>query len=145
MEKEKVNIFYTDDDKDDISIFEDAVAEASRDINLTTNFDGGDLLYLLNNPPPEPAMVFLDWNMPGKNGEEVLTEIRSTPKLADVPVIIFSTSDNVDNIETSRRLGANMYITKPNSFNKIVKAIRHCLSIDWENFSGMENFVYRPN
>ena len=143
MTQDKINIFYTDDDKDDIAIFQDAVAEASKEINLIANFDGGDLIRLLNNPPPAPAMVFLDWNMPGKNGEEVLTEIRATESLREIPILIFSTSSNTDNIEDARRLGANMYITKPNSFKDIVRLIRHCLTIDWKNFTDPDKFVYR--
>jgi CheY-like chemotaxis protein len=143
MTNEKINIFYTDDDKDDIAIFKDAAVEASDEINLVINFDGGSLLNLLNNPPPSPAMVFLDWNMPAKNGEEVLTEIRSTKSLREIPVLIFSTSSNADNIEVARQKGANMYIIKPNSFQDIVQIIRYCLSIDWKNFSDPDKFIYR--
>jgi len=145
MTEEKIHIFYTDDDKDDIAIFQDAVEEADKGIKLIANFDGGDLIHLLKNPPPSPAMVFLDWNMPGKNGEEVLAEIRATESLRNIPILIFSTSSNSDNIEAARKNGANMYITKPNSFQDIVQIIRHCLKIDWKNFSDPERFVYRPN
>jgi len=145
MPQEKIHIFYTDDDKDDIAIFEDAAAEADKEIKLIANFNGGDLIDLLNNPPPEPAMVFLDWNMPGKNGEEVLAEIRATESLRDIPILIFSTSSNADNIESARRNGANMYITKPNTFQDIVQIIRHCLKIDWKNFKDPHKFVYRSS
>ena len=89
-------------------------------------------------------MVFLDWNMPGKNGDEVLAEIRASESLRNIPVLIFTTSSSIENIEAARRLGANMYITKPNSFNDIVQIIRDCLSIDWKNFSNPDKFVYRP-
>ena len=111
MPQKEIHIFYTDDDKDDIAIFRDAVAEAGKEINLITKFNGGDLLHLLKNPPPSPAMVFLDWNMPGKNGDEVLSEIRSTESLRNIPVLIFTTSSNSENIEAARNLRANMYIT----------------------------------
>jgi len=144
MSDRAITIFYTDDDKDDIAIFQDAVAEAGREINLVVKFDGGDLLHLLKNPPPSPAMVFLDWNMPGKNGDEVLKEIRKTESLRNIPVLIFTTSSASENIAAARRLGANMYITKPNSFQGIVEIIRDCLGIDWKNFSDPERFVYRP-
>ena len=145
MSDQTINIFYTDDDKDDIAIFQDAVEEAGKEINLVVNFDGGSLLHLLNNPPPSPAMVFLDWNMPGKNGDEVLSEIRATESLRNIPVLIFTTSSNAQYIDTARRLGANMYITKPNSFKDIVKIIRYCMTINWKNFSDPDSFVYRPS
>ena len=90
MTSNQINIFYTDDDKDDVIFFKDAVGVASKEINVVTTFDGGSLLNLLNNPPPEPALIFLDWNMPGQTGAEVLKEIRANDKTSQVPVIIFS-------------------------------------------------------
>lgn len=145
MTQEDIYIFYTDDDKDDIAIFQDAAFEASTKIKLLTQVNGTDLLNQLNNPPPTPAMIFMDWNMPGKNGDEVLTEIRGSKALRHIPVLIFSTSSNAENIETARKLGANMYITKPNSFNDIVDIIRYCLQIDWKDFSNPNKFVYQAD
>ena len=52
MREDEINIFYTDDDQDDIDFFKDAVDAAGKDVNVITHFDGGDLLHLLNNPPP---------------------------------------------------------------------------------------------
>ncbi|GAO45555.1 response regulator [Flavihumibacter petaseus] len=145
MEK-KINIFYTDDDQDDVFFFEEAVKEASRSLNVFTTFDGGSLLYLLDNPPPEPAVIFLDWNMPGINGAETLKRIRMNERTREIPVVIFSTSDDRGNIEHSRELGANLYVTKPNAFNDIVKMIRHCMAVDWNNFrAGEEDFVFKLN
>jgi CheY-like chemotaxis protein len=144
MTQESTTIFYTDDDRDDIAIFEDAVSEVDDHINLLTQPDGASLIHQLKNPPPVPSMVFLDWNMPGKNGDEVLVEIRGTESLKNIPVLVFSTSSSIENIETARKLGASMYVTKPNSFNDIVQIIRDCLQIDWKNFSDPKKFVYRP-
>lgn len=143
MEQKKLNIFYTDDDRDDILFFEDAVAKASNDINLVTHFDGGDLLHLLDNPPPKPAMLFLDWNMPGKDGAFVLKSIREDDRTKELPVIILSTSDYIGNIEHARELGANMYITKPATFRELVDIIKYCLEIDWQSFKPEAGtFVY---
>jgi DNA-binding response OmpR family regulator len=144
MTNDQINIFYTDDDRDDLIFFKDAVGVASKEINVVTTFDGGTLLNLLNNPPPEPAIIFLDWNMPGQTGAEVLKEIRANDKTSQVPVIIFSTSDSMTHIEHSRQLGANMYITKPSSFQGIVKVLKHCFTINWKTFvAGKDNFVYK--
>jgi CheY-like chemotaxis protein len=142
MTQESITIFYTDDDRDDIAIFEDAVSEVGGEINLLTQSNGASLIHQLKNPPPVPTMVFLDWNMPGKNGDEVLIEIRATKSLHHIPVLVFSTSSSIENIEAARRLGANMYVTKPSSFNDIVQIIRDCVEIDWKNFSDPEKFVY---
>lgn len=143
---EKMYVFYTDDDPDDISIFSDAVKAASNEVQLLTQFDGGDLLRLLQNPPPRPGMIFLDWNMPGKNGAEVLGEIKSHPKLIEIPIIIFSTSENQEDIDCAFRLKADRFITKPNSFKEIIQIIKHCLTLDWENISRKEeDFVFKLN
>ena len=143
MREDEINIFYTDDDQDDIDFFKDAVDAAGKDVNVITHFDGEDLLHLLNNPPPRPSMVFLDWNMPGKDGAYVLREIMSNKKTRDIPVIILSTSDLQENVQQARKLGARMYLTKPNSFKELVEKIKHCLTIDWGTFNpNNQKFFY---
>ena len=143
MKQDKVNIFYADDDKDDLIFFEDALEEASPAVGLVTRDDGSELLRLLNNPPPSPSMVFLDWNMPGVDGASVLKSIRANNKISNLPVIIISTSDYKENIEHARSLGANLYVTKPNSFNDLVRMLKDCLAMDWKSFDpGKENFIY---
>jgi CheY-like chemotaxis protein len=144
MASDPIHIFYTDDDPDDINIFREAVALASEEVHLTARFDGGDLLQLLENPPPRPAMVFLDWNMPGKDGATVLRAIRENADTTDIPVIILSTSDYMGNINKAQELGANLYIVKPNSFKSLVNTIRHCLTIDWNTFQTNANtFIFK--
>ena len=129
------NIFYTDDDADDQAFFIDAVRDVSSLLEVTTQSDGDELLTLLHNPPPKPSLLFLDLNMPVKNGFEVLKEIRESEQTRDLPVIIFSTSDNEEAVNRTRALGANLYVTKPTSYSKLKKVIMHSLSIDWNTFS----------
>ncbi len=84
--------------------------------------------------------------MPIKNGYEVLQEIKQSERTKYLPVIIFSTSDDEKAINTTRQLGANLYIPKPSSFSSLKKAIKHSLSINWDTFTpSPENFVYRAN
>lgn len=142
MQKE-INLFYADDDRDDINFFKDAVTAANKEANVVARVDGGDLLHLLHNPPPKPAIIFLDWNMPGKDGAYVLKNIRENESTMHYPVVILSTSDNQDNIDKAKELGANLYITKPESFRELVNAIKYCLAIDWHTFStGKADFYY---
>jgi CheY-like chemotaxis protein len=138
-----LTIFYTDDDEDDLSIFADAVESLPEKIQLKT-YNGGDkLLTAIYNPPPTPHVVFLDLNMPGKNGFDVLTELRNSDK-KDIPVIIFSTSNEPGIIEKCRVLGANLFITKPVLMKDIVKSIQHALQINWKEFvTDTKNFVYK--
>lgn len=138
-----LTIFYTDDDEDDLSIFADAVESLPEKIQLKT-YNGGDkLLTAIYNPPPTPHVIFLDLNMPGKNGFDVLTELRNSEK-KDIPVIIFSTSNEPGIIEKCRLLGANLFITKPVLMRDIVKSIEHALQINWKEFvPDTKSFVYK--
>lgn len=137
-------IFYTDDDEDDLGIFEDAVESLQKKIILQTYTGGEKLLNAIYNPPPVPSVVFLDLNMPGKNGFDVLDELRNSDFKINIPIIIFSTSNEPGIIEKCRVLGANLYITKPVLMKDIVKSINHALEIDWKNFiPTISNFVYK--
>lgn len=139
-----LTIFYTDDDEDDLSIFTDAVDLLSVKIQLKTYSGGDKLLTAINNPPPTPHVVFLDLNMPGKNGFDVLAELQNSEVKRNIPIIIFSTSNEPGIIEKCRLLGANLFITKPVLMKDIVKSIEHALKINWKEFvPDTKNFVYK--
>lgn len=139
-----LTIFYTDDDEDDLSIFADAIDSIQKKIKLQTYTGGEKLLNAIYNPPPTPNVVFLDLNMPGKNGFDVLTELKNSQEKNNIPVIIFSTSNEPGIIEKCRNLGANYFITKPVLMKDIIKSIEHAIEIDWKKFSpNDQNFVYK--
>ena len=129
------NIFIADDDSDDLILFEDALREICKDSQLTTAKDGHQLMQILDaKVPPPPDVIFLDLNMPRKNGFECLKEIRETPKLINIPVVIFSTSSNENIIDTTFSLGANCYICKPNTHQLLKQVIEKVLALNlWEN------------
>lgn len=141
------NILLADDDADDCSFFEEALKEVSSETELTITRDGVELMTLLDETvtePPPPDVIFLDLNMPRKNGFECLKEIRETLKWKNIPVVIFSTSANVDTIERAYSLGANCYIRKPSSHQLLKKAIESVLALDfWEQTERLpkEKFV----
>src|SRR6218665_1840712 len=137
-------IFYTDDDEDDLSIFADAVESIPQKITLKTYTGGDKLLDAIFNPPPTPYVVFLDLNMPGKNGFDVLEELRNSDYQKDIPVVIYSTSSEPGIIEKCRSLGANGFITKPVLMSDIIKSIEHAIQIDWNKFIPTKsNFVFK--
>lgn len=139
-----LTIFYTDDDEDDLCIFSDAVESLPTKIDLRTYNGGEKLLNAVYNPPPTPHLVFLDLNMPGKNGFDVLEELRNSKEKRDIPIVIFSTSNEPSIIERCRILGANLFITKPVLMKDIIKSIEHAIQIDWKNFiPNPSNFVYK--
>ncbi len=132
------NIFLSDDDADDCMLFAEALQEIynENEAKLTVVNDGITLMKVLDeNVPPPPEMIFLDINMPKKNGVECLQEIRSSPKLANIPVIMFSTTSNKDIVDTTYEHGANYYICKPQSYSLLKKTIEHVLSFDFERLN----------
>lgn len=123
--------FLADDDDDDRLLFEDALRELSVDASLTMATDGVDLMEKLEETVPPPSVIFLDINMPRKNGFECLTEMKQIEKLRNIPVVIFSTSNEDSTIERTYRSGASFYIHKPRSFEKLKSAIQQIVIIDW--------------
>ncbi|MEO7307443.1 MAG: response regulator [Ferruginibacter sp.] len=125
------NIFLADDDADDRLIFKEALKELNVKTALTIITDGVELMSVLDiTVPPPPDVVFLDLNMPRKDGMECLREMRHIQKLKNIPVVIFSTSDHPGTIEKTYKLGATYFICKPRSFELLKKAIETILSFD---------------
>ncbi len=125
------NIFLADDDVIDRELFEDALQQLTIPTHLTQSEDGVELMITLDKTvPPPPHAIFLDLNMPRKNGYECLAEIRNTHKLKDIMVVIFSTTDCQQAIEKTYLLGANYFICKPRSFQLLKKAIETVLLLD---------------
>jgi CheY-like chemotaxis protein len=123
-------ILLADDDEDDRLLFEDALTQVSEEIALQTAEDGKRLLKLLNEENTLPDVIFLDLNMPGKNGFECLREIRQQDKLKYIPVIIFSTGMQQEAVDKVYQLGANYYICKPSSFPALKKILAKALALN---------------
>lgn len=130
------NIFIADDDTDDLILFEDALREISEDSQLTTAKDGQQLMQILDETvPPPPDVIFLDLNMPRKNGFECLDEIRHSAKLKNIPIVIFSTSDQPEAVNKVYEKGAHHFLKKPSSFPLLKQAIQKVLAINWSEYA----------
>ena len=117
-------IFLADDDKDDCLFFNDAIKELQLPIQLTTVNDGEELMRQLFQITSDlPHALFLDLNMPRKNGYTCLSEIKTNNALSTIPVIIFSTSYDEHVANELYRKGAHYYICKPADFGDLKKVI----------------------
>lgn len=147
MEKEYIHIILADDDEDDRLFFTDAFEELKINTKVNTFNDGVELMNYLNKPDAIlPNVLFLDLNMPRKNGIECLDEIKKDEKFNDIAIAIFSTSSSEEHIEETFIRGANIYIKKPSDFNTLKKVLADVVTINWQYYtSGLnkDNFLLR--
>ena len=144
--RNEFTIFYTDDDAEDLEFFTEVTSAMGDHLNIVTQNNGKKLLHDLKNPPPNPHIVFLDLNMPGFSGFDVLQQLRSSNEYKNLPIVIFSTSSDEQTIAKSMELGASFYVSKPTDYILLKKTIQHTLNINWDTFKpSKENFVYLNN
>ena len=128
---EPIEILLVEDSPGDVRLTREAFKDAKVHINLHVASDGAEAMAFLGREEhyvdsPRPDLILLDLNLPKKDGREVLGEIKESPTLKSIPVVILTTSASEEDILRSYRLHANCYITKPvdlDGFLKIVKSI----------------------
>jgi len=147
MDKDYIHIILADDDEDDRMLFTDAFDELKINTKVNTFNDGVELMNYLNKPDSVlPNVLFLDLNMPKKNGIECLVEIKDNKRFSDIAIAIYSTSSSEEHIEETFVQGANIYIKKPNDFNTLKKVLSEVVTINWQyHTSGLnkDNFLLR--
>ena len=124
-----IQILLADDDKDDCLLFKDALDELPISVHLTTVHSGEQLMRLFNKNEKLPDILFLDLNMPRKNGFQCLTEIKQNEKLRELPVIIFSTSFDQDIVNLLYKNGAQYCIRKPNQFSQLKNLLHRAITL----------------
>ncbi len=149
MSLKKLHILLADDDADDCLFFKDALKGMPVVTQLATVHNGEQLMQLLHTEKTQlPDILFLDLNMPRKNGFECLKEIKQDKKLKVIPVIIFSTSYEQAVVNLLYDGGAHFFIRKPSEFSSYKKIILYTLTqIMLDNLvqPTRENFVLRKD
>lgn len=145
MNLRPLNILLADDDTDDRFFFKLALDALTIPTELMTVVDGEKLMeYLAENAHQLPDVLFLDLNMPRKNGFECLSEIKLNDGLKMLPVVIFSTSFEQEVVNLLYLNGAKYFMRKPAEFSQLKKIIQHTVQlIMQENISQptKEDFV----
>jgi CheY-like chemotaxis protein len=146
MNPKQLHILLADDDMDDCIFFKQALDELGITAQLTTMPDGEKLMqYLADESTVLPHMLFLDLNMPRKNGFECLIEIKLNKKLKQLPVVVFSTSFEQEAVNRLYQNGAQYFIRKPSGFSQYKKIIQQLITLISEGKitkPTMENFVF---
>ena len=133
------NIVLADDDSDDRDLFTEAVGLINPEVQVSIVKDGEELIDYLTKNLPGPDMIFLDLNMPRKNGKECLDEITSHAVWKEIPVVIYTTSINPKDVDDCTRKGAFDFIRKPNSFEGLKTILNGFLNNGGADDSGRQN------
>jgi CheY-like chemotaxis protein len=139
MEAERmshITILMADDDPDDRFLAGQAFRELGDGGDLRFVEDGEELMRYLRRSEkyadpglsPRPSLILLDLNMPRKDGRQALVEIKADPDLQRIPVAVWTTSDEVEDMIECRKKGADDYVTKPAGYADLVSSIRRLVA-----------------
>lgn len=133
MENKPYHIVLADDDESDRLLFLEAFRELKIKTIIHTVNDGRELMdYLSQKDTRLPQLLFLDLNMPRKNGLQCLKEIRENDNLKNISVAIYSTSASEKDIDETFLYGANVYIKKPNDFGLLKQVLNQAVTAAWQ-------------
>lgn len=122
------SLLLVDNDPDDFLIFSQAIERTGHPAACGHAVDGRVALELLEGMEQLPRFIFLDINMHGMNGLELLSVMERNPRLRDIPVVMYSTSNSPRDIEDARSLGAWYYLMKPATLPELQHALHYILS-----------------
>ncbi|MBC7926627.1 MAG: response regulator [Bryobacteraceae bacterium] len=125
------SILLIEDNPGDVRLMREALAGNGTSSSLLVMEDGDQALrFLFRNPPyadaVRPDLIFLDLNLPRKDGREVLAQVKSSPELRSIPVIILTTSQAESDVRSAYDHYANCYIRKPDNLDQYLDVIRAC-------------------
>ena len=121
-------ILVVEDSPSDIRLIREALRETSVHVDIKVAHDGIEATDYMRKAEAgqaaRPDLVLLDLNLPRKNGLEVLAEVKASPTMKEIPVLIMTSSRADRDIKEAYRLNANCYITKPSELAEFVHVLR---------------------
>lgn len=142
-----IKVVLVDDDSDDIEFFQEIIEKLPYNIDLRIFKNGQEFVDgMLADKTNVPDLVFLDLNMPVKNGIQALKELRQIPEFKNIPVVaIYSTSISEKDQADTFLLGADAFISKPSDYGNLQLMIQKIFEIDWKNRNtDKKNFIITP-
>jgi CheY-like chemotaxis protein len=122
--KKTKKYYIVDDDIDDQQFLIEALTKNDPSAGYHTAFNGREaIIHLKKDLPLVPDAIFLDLNMPRMNGKECLAELKSIPFLQDIPIIIYSTTSDQNEIQKTMSKGASHFLIKKSSFKELCNAL----------------------
>jgi CheY-like chemotaxis protein len=124
-------LLVVEDSEADVELLREALADSEPAVALDVVRHGEDALAFLRREgtfsgAARPDLVVLDLNLPRMGGFEVLRALREDvdPRLRRLPVIVFTTSQTVTDVEQAYELHASSFVTKPTAFEHYLEAVR---------------------
>jgi two-component system, chemotaxis family, response regulator Rcp1 len=130
---EEIEVLLVEDSPGDVRLTQEALKDSKININLQVARDGIEAMSFLRQEgeyanSPRPDLILLDLNLPRKDGREVLQEIKESPTLKSIPVVVLTTSASEIDILQSYMLHANCYIIKPVNLAGFLKVVKTTLT-----------------
>ncbi|GAB3164388.1 response regulator [Telluribacter humicola] len=119
-----------DDDVDEHFLFEKALRDINPELGCVLEDNGRkavEKLYVDLSIKPE--VIFLDLNMPGMDGKQCLAELRKIDRLKEVPIVIYSTSSNTQDVNETQKMGSAGYMVKPDHYSELVQTLNRVLNV----------------
>jgi CheY-like chemotaxis protein len=123
-----MTILYADDDSDDCELLVEALERIDPSIECRMANDGKHALEVLNDFDDLPDYIFLDVNMPVMDGRDCLMELKKDDRYKEIPVVIYSTTKNANEISDLYELGAVDFLAKPNTFEELYRSLDRMIS-----------------
>lgn len=126
MMKKQIHILLIEDDIDDIELLQIALTDNKINYRMDTIMEGSKVQDYIDNCSVLPSIIVMDFNLPKVHGREILTLIKNSSKLNQVPLIVLTTSAAREDAEFAMQKGAQHFITKPSTikhFNETVATI----------------------
>ncbi len=129
FQAEPAQILLVEDNPGDVRLTKEAFKQGRIENDLHVVSDGDEALSFLSREGeyadvPRPDLILLDLNLPGKDGENVLEELKDDPTLRSIPVIVLTSSSAEEDIARSYELHANAYLTKPVDPDEFIETVR---------------------
>jgi DNA-binding NtrC family response regulator len=122
-------IFYADDDPEDCELFTEAIQKIDPELKTIIAKDGRAAMAFLEETRELPAYIFLDINMPLVNGKKCLIEIKKNKRLKGIPVIMYSTTSDTNEIQEYYKLGAHDFLIKPADFGILCDSLESIFNL----------------
>ena len=124
-----IQILLVEDNPGDVRLTVEALRDAKVANELHVVGNGEEAIDFLRQQgkhvdAPRPDIVLLDLNLPRLDGRDVLSDIKSDPSLATIPIIVLTSSTAEADIQRSYELHANCFISKPVDFSEFLSAVR---------------------